>query len=336
MFLQCGEKYRLHYQERLRSPIFGSPLFLGGAFDEALGSLLLKYKPKAKRSEEEQKLAETDHYTILDNELLTKKYNGEDVYLPTYRYAKYFSKDFNPELLNDEDLLFINSTAHRLSYEEFTKEGCEDFVASCKAEIKTSKALDNDAQVLFNLIHWCCCRRKLRFLLEKYEEDVIPLLEEVYSVQKKVELQDGDHNLIGYIDFVASFKDEAGVKYILDNKLASKAYPANGLDDAVQLATYCEHEGTNKAGFIVTEKGLRKRDPIHRIQILRGELSEELFERTFDQFSEVVYDIEQGVFEKTGMDGTRQECFHFGQRCPYYNTCREEPEKDFLVKLKEK
>lgn len=336
MFLQCGEKYRLHYIERLRSPILGSPLFLGSAFDEALGSLLLKYKPKEKRSKQEQKLAEADHFTILDNELLTKEHNGETVHLPTFRYASYFTKDFTPELLDEEDLLYINSTADRLGYEALTKEGCEDFVKSCRQEIKGKKALDKDAQVLFNLIHWCCCRRKLRFLLEMYEKDVIPQLEEVYSVQKKVELSDGEHSLVGYIDFVASFKDEPGVKYVCDNKLSSKAYPEDAIDDAVQLATYCEHEATNRACFVVTEKGLRKRDPKHRIQILRGKITEELFTRTFDEFGEVVYNIQQGVFEKTGMDGSKQECFHFGQKCPYYNTCRGEPDKDLLVKLEGK
>ena len=60
------------------------------------------------------------------------------------------------------------------------------------------------------------------------------------------------------------------------------------------------------------------------------------FEKTFDDFGEVVYNIQEGNFEKNGMDGSRSECFFFGQRCPYYNTCRGEPEKDFLVKLEER
>lgn len=332
-YLQCGEKYRLHYQERMRSPILASPLFLGGSFDEALNCLLLSKKPPEKLTDEDKKLLELDPHMVLDNELMTKDHNGETLYLPTYQFAKYYSKDYDSSLLNAEDLLFINSTAQRLEYEPFDKEVCDEFVQSCKNEIRSSKALGKDAQVLFNLIHWCCVRRKLHYLLDRYEEDVLPLLEEVFSVQKKVELSSGEHNLIGYIDFVASFKDEPGVKYVIDNKLASKAYPANAIDDAVQLATYCEHEGIKKASFIITEKGLRKRDPKHRIQILRGEITEELFERTFDEFGEVVYNIEQGIFEKTGMNGTRQECFHFGQRCPYFNTCRGEPEKDFLVRL---
>lgn len=335
-YLHCQEKYRLHYIERLRSPVIASPLFLGSAFDSALNCLLLRKKDPLNFSEEDHKLSEFDPWVVLDNELTTISHNGKTIYLPDYRFTRYFSQDFDPDLLEEEDLLLINSTADRLGFEKLDVKDCEEFIKTCKSEIKAKKALDKDAQVLFNNIHWCSCRRKLHYLLKRYEEDVIPQLEEVFDVQKKVDLSDGEHSLVGYIDFVASFVDEPGVKYVCDNKLSSKAYAQNAIDDAIQLATYCEHEATNRAAFVVTEKGLRKRDPRHRIQIIRGKITEELFEKTFDQFGEVVYNIEQGVFEKTGMDGSKQECFHFGQRCVYYNTCRGEPEKDFLVKLEEK
>jgi len=336
MFLQCQEKYKLHYQERLRSPVIPSPLFLGSCWDEALNCLLVRKMKPENMSEEDKKYLEIDPYTLLDNCMTTFTNLGKDVYMPDYQFAKYFTKDFDPDLLEDEDLLLINTMADRLGFDKLDVKDCEEFVKTCRAEIKTKKALDKDAQVLFNNINWCSCRRKLRYLLERYEEDVLPLLEEVFHVQKKVDLSDGEHSLVGYIDFIASFKDEPGVKYVIDNKLSSKAYAKDAIDDAVQLATYCEHEATNRACFIITEKGLRKRDPRHRIQILRGKITEELFTRTFEEFGEVVYNIEQGVFEKTGMDGSRQECFHFGQRCVYFNTCRGEPEKDFLVKLEDK
>ena len=335
-YLQCQEKYRLHYQERLRSPVVGSPLFLGSAWDEALNCLLLRKKAPESRTEQEKKDVLLDPYEVLDLHLTTANFNGKNLYLPEYEFAKYFSKDYNESMLEDEDLMSIIDTGNRLGYEILDVGGCSDFIQSCKNDIRAKKGLETNAQILFNKINWCSSRRKLRYLLEMYERDVLPQIEEVFSVQKKVELSAGEHNLIGYIDFVASFKDEPGVKYVCDNKLSSKSYPSDAIDDAVQLATYCEHEELKKAAFVVTEKGLRKRDPRHRIQIIRGEISEELFEKTFDQFGEVVYNIEQGIFEKTGMDGSKQECFHFGQRCPYYNTCRGEPDKDFLVKLEDK
>lgn len=335
-FLQCQEKYRLHYQEKLRSKIYPSPFLLGKSWDEALNVLLLRKKPKEKYTEEEKKLAELDPYVVLDNELTTQVFNNETIYVPNYQFAKYFSKDYEESMLEEEDLLLINSSAELYGYESFTTERCTEFIMSCRQEIKVKKGLDKEAQVLYNLINWCSSRRKLRYLLERYEDDVLPLIEEVHSVQKKIELTAGEHTLIGYIDFVASFLDEPGVKYVIDNKLASKGYPKDAIDDAVQLATYCEHEETNKACFIVTEKGIRKRDPKHRIQIIKGEISEELFEKTLDEFGETVYAIEDGEFEKTGMDGTKQECFSFGQRCQFYNTCRGEPEKDFLVKLEDR
>lgn len=335
-YIQCSEKWRLHYQEKLRSPILGSPLILGKSFDEALNCLLLRLKNPSDYTEEDIELIKQDPYEVLDRELMYTEHNRKETYVPTYEYLKYFSKDYDESMLEPEDLMIINSKGDELGFDELEIVDCTDFIQSCRNEIRSKKALDSNAQVLYNLINWCSSRRKLRYLLEMYERDVLPQIEEVFSVQKKVELTAGEHNLIGYIDFVASFKDEPGVKYVCDNKLSSKAYPDDAIDDAVQLATYCEHEELKKAAFVVTEKGLRKRDPKHRIQIIKGEISEELFEKTFDQFGEVVYNIEQGIFEKTGMDGSKQECFHFGQRCPYYNTCRGEPDKDFLVKLEDK
>ena len=146
-FLQCGEKYRLHYIERLRSPILASPLFLGKSFDEALNVLLLRKKPLEKLTEEDKELVGLDPHEVLDKELTRTELNGKEIHIPDYIYCKYYNKDFDPELLEEEDLMMINSTADELGFEHFDLEICKEFVQDCKNEIKTKKSLEENSQV---------------------------------------------------------------------------------------------------------------------------------------------------------------------------------------------
>lgn len=329
-FLECSEKYRLHYIEKLRSPILNSPLFGGSAFDDAVSVLLLRLKKN--RTPEEDEISKQDPAHVLMRKLTRTQHNREEVNIPTHTYVKYSKADFDVNLITEEDFRSINDNVVCNEYEEFTPISAYDFVEYCRNEIKTKHRLDEQDQRVFNLINWHSFKNKVLFLLEQYEKEVIPKILEVKSVQRKVELSAGEHTLIGFIDFEAIWKDEPDKIYVCDNKLSSKAYKQQNLEEGEQLATYCEFTENTFGCYVNTEKTLRKKFPKHRIQIIRGELSEELFEKTFDNFGEVVHNIEEGNFEKN-MEGN---CFSFGQRCPYYNTCRGEPEKDFLVDLKEK
>ena len=330
MYNQCGEKYRLHYIEKLRSPLLSSPLFAGGAFDDAASCMLLKLMKEPVG--DDLALSLRNPYEVLVESFTTTKRNGETYYLPTYQYCKYSMKDFDVELLEADDLKVINEFADKNDFGEFDKDLCQEFVETCRLQVKNRQYPDKPTQELFNLINWHSFKNKLLYLLARYEEDVIPLIQEVISVQRKVELEAGEHTLIGYIDFEAIWKDEPDKVYTCDNKLSAKSYKDDSIEDAEQLATYCEFTGNDNGCFVNTEKVLRKREPRHRIQIVKGTITEELYEKTFDNFGEVVHNIEQGIFEKNLEGG----CFFFGQRCQYYNTCRGAPEKDFLVDLKKK
>lgn len=329
-YLECSEKWRLHYQEKLRSPIMGSPLWGGGAFDDAASAMLLRLKKNP--TDEEKVLAAKDPKQVLIDSMTYADYNGEKVFIPTHKFVKYSKADFDVSLISVKNFEDINTMDICNDYEDFNYDTAQEFVEFCRNEIKTKYRLDANDQKVFNLINWYSFRNKLLYLLERYEEDVIPKIQEVLSVQRKVELKSGEHTLIGYIDFEAIWKDEPDKVYTCDNKLSSKSYSQKNIDEAEQLATYCEFTGNDNGCYVNTEKVLRKKDPKHRIQIIRGDITEELYEKTFDNFSEVVHNIEEGIFEKN-MEGG---CFSYGQRCIYYNTCRGEPEKDFLVDLKEK
>lgn len=314
-YLECPRKYEIHYIEGYRGKILGSPLFAGSAFDDATGRILLEKKKIL--TEEEKELMKLTEMEVFDRAFYEKEHNGKNISLPTYQYCKYYSKDYDPDLLLEEDLDNIYEVAARREISVNSFENIEEFIAECKSLIKNKTALGKEEQEVYNYVHWCCMRRKCHLLLKCYREDVMPLIEEVFSIQKEVKLEADGDVLIGYIDFEASFHEEPGVRYICDNKLASKA-SGYKVEESEQLATYCEYEETNKGCYVVVEKGLRKRDPRHRIHIIKGEIPEEQFEKTFDTYADVVYDIKEGNFPPTGREN---KCFSFGSICEFYDYC---------------
>jgi hypothetical protein len=162
-------------------------------------------------------------------------------------------------------------------------------------------------------------------LLDHYETEILPKVEEVFSVQRDVHLPDGQDEFIGYIDVEMSFKDEPGVRYVVDNKTSSRAYPEASVRESEQLAGYCEYAGTDKAAYIVLEKKIRKRHPRVRSQIIKDTIPEEQFEKTFDMLTEVSHNIKEGEFEKDF-----DACFQYGRKCVYYQYCRSGSKKDLI------
>ena len=170
-------------------------------------------------------------------------------------------------------------------------------------------------------------------LLDAYEEEIMPQIEEVYSIQEKVELPDDSGNVvIGYIDFTCKFIDDDG-KYIVDNKTSSKPYKMSDLVDSRQLHTYAEFKDYGHIAYIVAEKNIRKREPRARINILKGAVVDKTFDLTFDEYSDTLVGIESGEFEMTS-DSSKCK-MQFGKPCMYYNLCHADKfDKDKLEKLK--
>jgi PD-(D/E)XK nuclease superfamily len=75
--------------------------------------------------------------------------------------------------------------------------------------------------------------------IDVYIKDVLPLFEEIISVQTPVEIGNGDgDSLVGIVDFIAKLKD--GRTVLFDNKTASSKYPKNKVVTSQQLSLYLE------------------------------------------------------------------------------------------------
>lgn len=147
---------------------------------------------------------------------------------------------------------------------------------------------------------WYSMREKGLILIRAYADEILPKIKKVHEVQKFFSLpnENGDQ-IIGFLDLLCEWED--GRTLIMDNKTSSKKYPDDKIEtEGGQLALYKEAFGDkyniDGVGYIVMEKGIRKKEPRHRIQVMTGEVPEDLTEKTFDEFEQVLYGIRMGQF----------------------------------------
>jgi len=325
-YTSCSEKWRLRYQERLRGVKIASPLFFGSALDEAFSHLLLTKKAVLSASESEQLATKTAAGIFLEN-MTEIEHNGQTVKLAQNPLVDYFKSDFSPELLNNSHLELLRSLEPGyVSLDEFVA-----FKEACDAAMKTKQKLEEADQILYNYITWLSLVEKGKLMVDAYQRDILPEIEQVFDIQKAVSLPNGHGDeVVGLIDYTCSFNKEPGCVYVMDNKTSSTKYAEDSVKTSSQLSTYCEHEGTRNAGYSVIEKKLYKKEPQIHTQLILDEVSEEITEKTFDDFEKMRYNIEAGQFEKNW-----DSCFAFGRRCEYFLLCKHKS-MDGLVKLEKK
>lgn len=305
----CGALYKNHYINRIRSLELGSALFFGSALDDAFGCLLLEKKKHL--TDEEQLMLEKGAKTLFFEGMNTISHNSEDIDISTYPYATYFKSDYDSIFLSKEFDLLDKIKSRFPDYNDIKE--FMDYALTKNVE------LSDEENLLKNYVCWLCLVEKGKLMIEQYKNQVIPEIEEVFDIQKKIELpnENGDV-IVGYIDFIASFNDEPGVVYIVDNKTSSRAYKKDSVVNSEQLATYCHHENTNKGAYVVVEKTLRKRDPFVKISIIKDTIPEKQFDKTLDTYVDTLYNVKEGNFDKN----YESKCFLFGRKCAYYDYCR--------------
>lgn len=243
--------------------------------------------------------------------MLTFRHNRKIVDLPKNINADYYTSDYDPFLIYDKNLELLREYAPDI--ENFT-----EFHLDCKAIFKAKQKISADDRILYNYMSWLCLVEKGKLMLEAYQKEIMPQIEEVFDLQKKITItNDVGDSITGSIDVTLSFIDEPGVKYIVDNKSSSKPYKEDSVIESAQLATYCEAEGTNKAAYIVIEKKVYRRLPFVHTQVIRNIIPEETFVKTFDNFEKMVYSVQSEKFEKN-----EDSCFAFGKRCEYWDLCK--------------
>lgn len=148
---------------------------------------------------------------------------------------------------------------------------------------------------------WVSMKRKAYMMILAYAEQVIPRIKKVHFVQKQIKItNEAGDSFVGFIDFCAEWED--GKTYIFDNKTSSIKYAADAVETSEQLSTYYEamrdELKIDGAGYVVIPKKMRKQKmPLVPIEIRLGEINEELIEKTFSMYDEVLEGIKLGKFE---------------------------------------
>lgn len=307
-YTTCSMLYKLHYKDRLRGTTLSSPLLFGSAIDTAINILLLSKKGNPTESELEELVQ--DPKEVFKTLMEHCQINGEAISTPTSVLIEYYKSDCDPSLLEKEDIHNIKTEALKYDIE------IEDVTLFIK-EVQKLTNLEEDIKRIYNYICWTSLYRKGLMLIDGFKEQVFPKIHEVFEIQKKVTLDEGDDTLIGYIDFIGSFVDDPDKKYVCDIKTSSQKYPDDSVQNSQQLSIYAEHEDIYNCAYIVLEKKIRKRDPRVRTQIIKDTIKDENIDKIFDKITDVLYGIKDEEYVKNF-----DNCFQYGRKCVYWDYCR--------------
>lgn len=147
---------------------------------------------------------------------------------------------------------------------------------------------------------WVSLQRKGLMIIAAYREQVMPHIKRVIAVQKHITLSNatGD-TFVGFVDMICEWED--GRILIVDHKTSSIKYAADSVKTSKQLATYveaCKQDlHVDGAAYIVLPKKFRKyKEPRVPIEVIFGEISEDLIENTFQEYDRTLAGIKAEEF----------------------------------------
>lgn len=243
LYSECGKKYELHYQKRLREATKSGALLFGTAIDKATESVL--------------KNPEVNEYEVFDKSFTEQDINGHMVHLPDSLLCVYAASDFDPDLLNSEDLKFLSAKIIEMGLLEINPVDLYERCKSAKAQ-KAYRTFSIKEHKYYNLCNWMSLRRKGHLMLVANREKVLPLITKVIGTQVEINLaNDEGDSVIGYADVVCKWKGYTE-DLVMDYKTSARAYEENAVLVSAQLALYGKALGIKRAGFIVFKKQVLK------------------------------------------------------------------------------
>jgi PD-(D/E)XK nuclease superfamily len=345
-YLDCAYSYKLHYLEKLRSPLQSAALCFGSAIDVAIGACLKNEDPIAAFNESWK----------------FQEINGVKTLLPSCTKIVYADSDYDQDLLKDDDIKKL-ATQYGCSKEDVL--GVIE-AAYAKKETVGFAHLQEQDKLIINLANWHSLNQKGLLMIKAFQEKVMPNIEEVLSVQEKVTLDntDGD-SILGFVDMVVKYKGY-DVPIIFDLKTSSREYEADSVITSSQLSLYVhslsEKYKTKKAGYIVLHKRIQKNktkvcsvcgnngtssrartcdkemgkmrcsgewkvtlDPEAVVQIIINDIPARLEEIVIENLDSVNQAIKTNIFPRN-----LSNCVKFGGAviCPFYKLCHEGKDPD--------
>lgn len=299
----CPMLYKIKRVDKMYSEKLSTPLFFGGALDDASE---LIFKSLMKNGKEYDRTLAIERFI---EGITNVEYLGETIHVPTTDKVKFSNADLQVELLTLTDLQDVKEYADSFGL-EITPAKFVKYVQSMK------KSVSKDELLIYNRIGYHCMKQKGIMMLDVLHKWSIDNIKEVHGVQTKFEIfnEVGDKFIL-ILDLDATMKD--GVRRTLDLKTASNAvnqYPDGCIDTSMQLHGYSQ-ETNPDVGYVILDKNIRKKEPRVRLREIYGRVTDEMLDETFDTIEEVTELIRSEEFPKN-----RDSCFKYG-KCQYYDLC---------------
>jgi len=331
LFESCPRSYKLKYIDKYRPKTLSSALFFGTAFGDAVQAMILDKKQVL--TPEEVKLSKMSPEALFLDLISFVDINGVRVSIPKSPLITYFKSDYDPLVLEPQDIEEIKKYRAELGIEDFID---MDFL---QTENKAGN-LDQDEIKLLNFAYWNSVRRRGLALIEVYRKEIYPRIKRVYEIEGKINIENAEGDVIvGYLDLVCDFEcDDGEVRKILfDHKTSSKKYPKNAIFDKKQLLLYNYDREIDLLGYIIGLKklknpkiGKRKGEKYFEIQVMIGETNSEAEEEVIGEYDWVLNEIKEGNFPKTQ---DKNKCkFNFGKPCDYYDICHNNDDSKLFKK----
>lgn len=300
-YISCGESYRLHYIERIRSQSTGSALVFGAAMDNALNLMLLN-KDKENCLQDSIKEFKTHWLTHKDNPNID-----------------YFKSDFDIDLIDVET---SDGNWHSL----FRKAGFlleayhRDIIPQIKEVIEVQKSvelLDDEGNNFNGIVDAIVRLQDGRVVVmdnktsaTKYEKDSVAKSDQLAIYQEILNIKEQDPA------DPWKHKIEACAYAVMSKKLNKKT---------IKTCTSCgniSEKGHKLCDALINKKRCNGtwtevKEFSANTQFIVGNISEEFIEIVLEQATTVKNNIEAGIFEKN-----TEICNNiYGKPCIYRGLC---------------
>jgi len=345
-FISCPRHWKLYYKDRIRPTHTTSALVFGNAMDEALNILLLT-KKKELTDEEQQIIKQDVTQTFLDT-FHTVYINKQKVEHPeTDTRIFYYKSDYFYDILTDEDkqklVDYINTWNFTITDPEQLRKEMQVYI-----DKSGYGALDRYELGFINLGNFLSLKTKGLMLLEAFKNEILPEIEEVYSIQRQITFENDNHTIMGLVDYEAKFVGDDN-RYTVDNKTSAQKYSSTSVKKSEQLSLYDEYLNNNHGAYTVLVKninyvvvkscecghseigGNRKKCPkckteltieqkiIPITQIVKDKINKELGQQTLLDFEKMIEMVDMERFPKWGQ---KKNCLLYGKPCPYVDYCK--------------
>lgn len=348
LYTNCGERYNLHYNKKLRSVWFHAALAFGSAIDNGL-NVLLKTNDRAKALAEFDKMWKFQYV------------NGQYTDLSSFEYLAYADTDFDKDLVSKEDQL-------KLGDDWLIK-----FNGICSRKDQVGyKFLDKEERLFYNLCCWYSLKTKGHVMIKSYDEQIMPRIKRTIAVQhKSVLASDQGDEVDQYLDIILEWED--GRILLMDNKTAAREYDDDAAASSQQLISYFFRNkadfNLNAVGFFVLRKQIQKNkiktctkcefdgsggrhktcpneidgkrcegawtetiDPVCNIKIIINDVTDAAEQLVMSAFSEATHGIKEKHYYKN-----LSACKSGALICPYFSKCWKGSNEDLIeVKREEK